>query len=211
MSFQTDLMDDARAYLSAHFKIDIGSDVPSESVRTFIESLYVGGWSHYEANFRRYLRTMTVEPGVEEFSPIKKRAIVSELTRRLKEYDEILSFDFQQGVAATFVVSRATAVDERSRRTIITERELILTKLVWTDGVMSKSEVSMTEAVAENHHRFGGITTVQRAAEQKEQFETCYRPGTSNTPLQGWVARLEISHKEAHPEMYPSTTTTKES
>lgn len=198
-------MADARAYLSDHFGIDL-NDTPADAVRTFIDSLYPNGWSGYEQNFRRYLRTMTAQPGAEEYSPIKQRAIVGGLTKRLKEYDDIVAFHFEQGVEATFVVSRASVVDERSRRTLITERELVLTKIVWTSEGPTKTEVSITESVTENHHRYGGITTVQRAAEQKEQFETCYRPGTASSPMLGWMARLEASHKDMHPEMYPSTT-----
>lgn len=206
MTFQSDLMTDAREYLSSHFGIDL-HDVPSDSVRTFIDSLYAGGWTHYEANFRRYQRNMAAAAGTEEYSPIKQRAIVGDFTKRLKEYDEIISFDFIQGVEATFVVSRASVVKETTRRDIVTEREITLYKFAMTESGWRKEEVSITESVKETHHRYGGITTVERAASAKEQFETCYRPGTASSPLQGWVSRLQLSWEQAHEgETFPTLT-----
>jgi len=180
------------------------SSVPFEAIRGAVDHLYEGGWVAYERDFRRATTT------AESYSPIKQKAIVEAMTKiRLREYDSIIKFDFDPDDHATFVVSKATTIDRRARRDIVTERELTLFKFTRSDGKWLLESISITEAVNEIYHRFGSVNTVARHADKKDQFENCYRPGTSRSPLAGWVARLELSWDQAHAnEVFPSTTTT---
>lgn len=199
MSFATDLMADAKAYVADAMQCD-ASIVPDGSVSTFVDKLYPGGWSAYESNFRRFYARVTPK-AVEEFSPIKKLAIVQRFTGiRLSEFDQILLFEVTD-LNMKFVISRATQIDRRSRRDIVTERTLQLWQINRnsTDEYWGRPDyVESVEAVSESYYRWGVIHTPERDASIREQVETCYRPGTSKTPMQGWIAKLEISWKEAH-------------
>lgn len=180
------------------------SDVGLDAIRNAVESLYDGGWTAYVRDFRRF--TATAAPKTEQYSPIKQRAIVGAMTRRpLRDYDEIVKFDFNQDAHGTFVVSRPSVIDRRSRRDIITEREITLYKFTRNaEGGWEWDFISITESVNEVHTRWGTINTLERDRDKRDQFENCYRPGTDRTPLKGWVARLELSWKQAHEnEVFP--------
>lgn len=192
------VVDDARHFVASQFGGVDMSDVSPESIRVAVEKLYSGGWEGYVRDFRRFTTT-TESAKVEKYSPIKQRAIVGALIRRpLRDYDEIIKFDFDQETGGRFVVSRPSVIDRRSRRDIITEREITLYKFERVEGQWKWDFVDMTEVVHEEHSRYGSINTVQREADKKDQFENCYRPGTDRTPMQGWAARLELSWEQAH-------------
>jgi len=202
--FTAALVSDARAFVSSKFGGNDMSGVPLAAIRHAVDSLYDGGWIAYERDFARFHTTTAAR--TEAYSPVKQRAIVSAMTkRRLGDYDEIVNFDLQPLESAIFVVSRASVVDRRASRDIVTEREITLWKFTCTPGVgWSRDFVTITEAVHEVHTRYGVINTPVRDAEKREQFETCYRPGSERTPLQGWVARLEMSWSQAHENDMPA-------
>jgi hypothetical protein len=166
--------------------------------RALIDKTFEGGWAAYKADFDRFHQQ--AKAAVEEFSPMKKYAFVQMMTgKRLTEYDEIINVERAE-LTVKIVLSKAT-VERRSRRDIVTSRELQL--WVWkrdsTDEGFGKPDmVSFDEALLEQHHRWGAINTPERHAAIREQFETCYRPGTDKTPLPGWIARLGVSHEQAH-------------
>lgn len=193
------LLADVRSYLSTHFGGVDMSDLPLDSAKSCIDQVYSGGWVAYEADFRRFDATTTVV--TEAYSPVKQKIIVEHhIGRRLKMHDEIMHFECTD-TTLSFAVSFAD-VDYRPRRDIVKSRRIELWSFVRTDdtspfirnqfvdcGVLSASEA---------HVLFGAINTPDRAAAIAEQVETCYRPGTEKTPMQGWVARAEVSHKQAH-------------
>lgn len=203
MKISDTLKADAYAFVSGQLGGNDLSELPFDAIKKAVEKLYDGGWQAFEAAFNRACGGGA--KATEQWSPIKQKAIVEAMTKiRLSEYDEIVKFSLDQQVEATFVVSRASVIDRRARRDIITEREITLYKFVCYPTGWHKDSVTITESVNEVHHRFGSVNTVTRAADKKEQFENCYRPGTSRTPLQGWVARLELSWKQAHAdEVFP--------
>lgn len=192
------LLDDARQYLSVQFKQDM-SDLPEDSVRGCIEKLYSGGWVAYSQDYARFHATQR-EVLREVMSPIKRKAYVENLTgKRIKEYDEIISVD-KADLEVKILVKRAI-VEYGARRDKVTgERvELWVFRRESTDHMWPKAQYIEVETVAQaGFVKFGSINTPEREADKREQVETCYRPGTDKTPLQGWVARAEISWEQAH-------------
>ena len=215
MSTTSDLMADARVYLSRHLGGVDFSGYSNEVIRDCIESAWPGGWSDFESAFMRNVRETQrlALQSTEQLSPIKRKAMVEHyLGRRLKMYDEVVSSEFTP-TKVQFVLSLAT-VDYRSRRDIVTSRRLELH--VFTreteEGRWSHQTIDSESHDLESHVRFGAINTPERDEATKEQVETCYRPGTEKAPMQGWVARAEMSHKQAHAtERFQSPSTTKES
>lgn len=202
------LLVDARSYLTGHFGGVDMSDLPLDSVKSCIDQLYTGGWVAYEADFRRFDATTTVT--TEAFSPVKQKIIVEHhIGRRLKMHDEILSFECTDTRLA-FALSFAK-VDYRSRRDVITARriELWVHERATADDTWGRAQVvEMDTATDEALVLFGAINTPDRAAAIAEQVETCYRPGTEKTPMAGWVARAELSWKQAHAdETFPAHST----
>lgn len=197
----TAMMADARSYLSRHLSGTDMSSFDDTVIRSCIESSYPGGWADFESDFMRtmidtqraFVRRST------ELSPIKKKAMVEHFTRRkLREHDAIISADFGE-TDMKFVLSRAT-VDYKSRRDVITARTLELHVFTRPDATSKWSHqmIDTTSEVDDQFIRWGAVNTPERDAVIREQVETCYRPGSEKTPMQGWVARLEVSHKQAH-------------
>jgi hypothetical protein len=116
---------------------------------------------------------------------------------------------------------RVHEVDERSSRDVIRRTGIkLLTKsdvvVIWADtdvtediiwelrtgnrdratliARLSALAADLPESVT--HVRWGRVATPDWVAIQKEQVETCYRPGTSNTPMDGVIRQAELSHKQ---------------
>lgn len=193
-----DLLADARQYLSAQFKTDM-SDLPADSVRGCIESIYPGGWHAYKADYQRFTGLQS-EVRREVMSPIKQKALVQHMTgRRLQEYDEIVSLE--KSDLETKIVLKLATVDRRSRRDKITAERVVLYVFTRAEVTHMWSPPEMIEVEMEvdfDHHRWGALNTPERHAAIMEQVETCYRPGTHKSPLPGWIARADMSWKEAH-------------
>lgn len=195
-----DLLADAQRYISAQLGGHDMSQFDLSTIRPLIDQTFPGGWVAYKADYDRFhamQRQVT-----EAMSPMKKYAFVTTMTgKRLTEYDEIVTVDVSDDELTCKIVLSCATVERRSRRDIVTARTLRL--YVWsrdtTDTGWGKPDtVELDEATLESHYRWGAINTPERHAAIREQFETCYRPGTDKTPLPGWVARLGVSHEQAH-------------
>lgn len=195
-------MADARSYIASTFGgVDMG-DVPSVTIRETVDKLFPGGWVAYERDFMRFRRP-AAEPAN---SPHNLRVTAAALIgkRVLGEYDEVHAFEVTD-TTRKLVVSIAI-VDRKTRRDIVTARRLQL--WTWTrsnpDEAWSKPDkVEMEEAVNEHHIRYGVVNTPDRAASAAEQFETCYRPGSSKAPMAGWIARAQLSWEQAYADDRP--------
>lgn len=196
----SDLYADARRYISRNFGDVDMSSLPQDAVRRTVDQLHPGGWQDFEADFMKWNTTTSAVVKTEEWSPVKVRIKVAQMLgkRFLKAHDEVKSFSCTD-TDIKFVVSIAT-VDERSRRDIITARTIQLHTFhrdavgeEWTHDM-----IDVTEDVREESIRFGSAMTPERYEAMMEQYETCYRPGTSRVPMAGWVARAEMSWRDAH-------------
>lgn len=204
MSFHTDLMDDARSFVSAQFGgIDM-KDMAEDAIRNAVEKLYHGGWQDFEAAFRRAMSVTSDPIKVEEWSPLKVRikfnriATTYRYARRLGMHDEVESFSITD-TDMKFVISRAR-VDVKSRRDVITARTIELHSFTRAadSHLWSHDMVDMTTEVHEEVVRFGSVMTPERYAAIMDQYETCYRPGTEKAPMAGYIARAEVSWQQMH-------------
>lgn len=194
---QPDIMADARSYLSRKLGGYDFSSFADDVVRGCIESSYPGGWSDFESDFVASLQRAQSRAVSEALSPIKLKARVEYLIgRKLRLYDEIISADLGTD-HAKIVVSFAT-VDYRSRRDIVTARTLTLFVFTRTESGWHRQIIDTETPEKSESVRFGAINTPERAEAIAEQVETCYRPGSDKSPMQGWVARAEMSWDQAH-------------
>lgn len=194
----SDLLHDARSFVQSKMGGVDMSGIPEAAVRHAIESLYPGGWTAYEHDYRRF-HAATEAALTEVLSPVKRKIKTEQWTeRKLRPYDEIVKAEWTD--LEVIIVLSVAEVEYGSRRDKVISRHLVLYK--WTRSSITdawtKDSLWVDDRVTEDHHRWGRIRDEERAESDAEQFETCYRPGTDKTPMQGWVARAELSHKQAH-------------
>lgn len=198
------LLDHARRELSRHLgDVDL-SGMPEAGVRSGVNALILGGWQRMAEEYRRDLAAKASAES-DTPSPVQVRLIAAKWLgrRHLREYDEVK--DLQVSENRRVLVVSFAVVEHKATFDYVGARVLQIN--VWTrnpetfDWDLSRTEViNKTE---EKHYRaHGAVNTPERDAEQREQVETCYRPGTSSAPMDGWVRRLEVSHKDVHPDMY---------
>lgn len=218
-----DIISDAKSYISSKFVGVPTDDFDDDTVITLIDQLYPGGWADYQLDFRRFEATVVTPEArpsmLKLWSQFQQLAGGSVQRYRRGVHDEVLSVDLTTMEA----MIQVHKVDHRSTRDIITQVGLKL--LTAKDAVTVWADESPTEEIvwalkcgdtdratllarlsvladklpkATTHVRWGRVATPDWVATQREQFETCYRPGGEKTPMQGWVARLELSHEQAH-------------
>ena len=194
--------DDARDYLSRQLKGMDVSSVPFEAVKSCVAQTYEGGWVAYEADFNRVMSLREKPtPVLTPFQLWAKLPNIVETPRSyflLRPHSEVISVDI--GDDEIKAVLRIAKVDERAQRDRISYGAKLI---VWKrdeDGWWSYTPESITVWGSEYEElvRWGRVKTAEWVASQREQYETCYRPGTEKTPMQGPAARLGVSREEFH-------------
>lgn len=196
------LEDDARSYLSRVLDGLDMSTVPYEKVQACVDQSYDGGWAAFEADFHRVMALDAPKP--VELTPFQKWAKLSRMmpweprtTWILRPHQEVLSVTVTDDeVKAVIKIART---DEKSQRDVVTYGKRLI---VWTridEERWSKESIEVwPEDDTEEIVRWGRVRTPDYVASQREQYETCYRPGTHKSPLQGPAARLGVSREEFH-------------
>jgi len=206
-----DLYDDARSYLSRHFGVDL-KGTPEDAVQTAVEALYEGGWTAYKLDFERFMQKASAAVAQTTLTPLqrfaKMRALVGGSVQvfRLKLHEEVVNVTVSADEAVAVI--RTCSVETRRSRDKITSIGLKKityhkgdyqlpdgsTRKVWT----TKPRIeTVAMPVNEDVLTWGRAWTADRIAEDLWQAETCYRPGTDTSPMDGPIRKLEISHKEA--------------
>lgn len=196
------LEDDARSYLSRQLGgIDV-SEVPFEAVKSCVEKSYEGGWVAFEADFHRVM-SITEKPKLPP-TPFQLWAKLSRImtweprtTFILRPHQEVVSVDMTDDEVKA--VLRIARTEERATRDRVTYGARLI---VWkrdADGDWGRSQsIDVWTEEAEEMVRWGRVRTPEYVASQREQFDTCFRPGTHKSPMQGPAARLEITREELH-------------
>lgn len=194
------LEDDARSYLSRTLSGMDVSSVPFEAVVACIESSYEGGWTAYVADYNRVMQvTAKPEPVLTPFQKwAKLPSIIGGPRMRwiLRPYEEVQSVDI--GDDEVKAVLRIARTKERTMRDEVTYGMRLI---VWTldeSGNWKRESIDVWGEDAEEVVRWGRVRTEDWVESQKDQYETCYRPGTKKSPLQGPAARLGVTREEFH-------------
>jgi hypothetical protein len=198
----SDLYDDARSYLSRHFPgVDL-KDVPEDSVQACIEKLYEGGWPAYIADFERFMgrhedMLKSVRTPLQEFARMRGLVAGSMQVFRLKLHEEVVDVSISDDLCVATI--RTCKVETRRSRDRITEIGLKrITYKRASDGLWQRPEVeTVAVPVTDDYLTWGRAWTAARVAEDVWQQQTCYRPGTDASPMDGPIRKLEISHEEA--------------
>lgn len=194
------LEDDARSYLSRELGGLDMSAVPFEALKSCIEQSYEGGWIAYEADYHRVM-SLTAPPEVE-LTPFQKWAKVARMIGgsphqfHLRPHQEVVSVDMTDDeIKAVLKIART---EERSQRDIVTYGVKLIVWHLTESGWSAPESIDVWTEDAQEIVRWGRVRTEDWVASQMDQYETCYRPGTKRSPMQGPAARLEITREELH-------------
>jgi hypothetical protein len=193
-------MDDARSYLSRELHGMDMSEVPDEAVKTCVEKSYEGGWIAYEADYHRVMR-VTAKPEVE-LTPFQKWVKVARIVGgapdrfHLRPHQEVISVDITDDEIKAVV--KLARTEERSNRDRVTFGAKLIVWKRTESGWSAPEAVEVWTEDTEEIVRWGRVRTADWVESQLEQYETCFRPGTHKSPMQGPAARLEITREELH-------------
>jgi hypothetical protein len=194
------LEDDARSYLSRTLHGMDVSSVPFEAVVGCIESSYEGGWAAYKADYERVMQVAAKPKPV--LTPFQKWVKLSRMIGgspqfwHLRPHQEVQSVEVNDHEAKA-VIKLARTKETASRDVVQYGYKLIAWKRT-DNGWSAPEDIEVWTEVAEEIVRWGRVRTEDWVESQKEQFETCFRPGTHKSPMQGPAARLEVSREEFH-------------
>jgi hypothetical protein len=145
------------------------------------------------------------------FAKLRQKVGGSPHTFRLKPHEEVLKAEITDdrcvAVIAVVEVEMHRSFDKITRKGLKlmvwnhVDSPFAPGKKVWTKPEILIVWDNDSEGLV---RLWGESNTPERQRARDLQFEECYRPGTEKTPMKGWVARLEVSHKQAHAdEVYP--------
>jgi hypothetical protein len=175
------------------------SSASLEGIMACVEKSYEGGWAAFEADYHRVMDiTAKPEPKLTPFQMWAKLPNIVGgprdrwMLRPHEEVESVVMTDTE--IKAVLTIAK---IEERAQRDRVTFGKRLI---VWTrtdDGWHRES----IDAWGEDAHeivRWGRVRTPDYVASQREQYETCYRPGTKKSPLQGPAARLGVTREEFH-------------
>jgi len=212
-----DLYADARHFIGKHFGGADMSSLPKERVREVMDSIHPDGWEGYATDYESFVerasagdRTRPDEIPWELRSPIQKWAALRRHVHGtahdfwIKPHTEVINVEL--GDEISHAALRIADYTEGARRDKIHRYgiKLMTWKVISTSErwgkVWGKPEtliVWQDEAPTE-YARWGAVNTPERHASKTEQYDTCYRPGTHKSPMQGPAARLGVTREEFH-------------
>lgn len=182
------------------------SSLDDLTVIDFIKTSYPGGAEAFDERYPlAHMEHSWLSDKPRPVTTMQRRARAQRMTGfRVKPHEEVIDVEFDAGDDEYYksesikVLMSVVDSEERGRRTRINRSgkklmEFHRTGLIW---VLKHQITVWDDDVTFDFHKWGRISTIEYTASQREQFQTCYRPGTSRTPLQGPAARLGISDKE---------------
>lgn len=132
-------------------------------------------------------------------TPIRQRARAMSMFRyRMPAHADWVDAKFSPTEVIIHLIVRE--VDVRSRRVkVVREGQRLVRWSRPAEGMMWGRADELTvwsDDPSYDVHLFGSIMTPEVHADKTEQWETCYRPGTERTPMQGPASRAGVSRKE---------------
>jgi hypothetical protein len=202
-------MSDARDYVSKSFGIDV-QEVPDESIVVCIEQVYESGWEGYKADYERFLAPIRAaqkahQTPIQQFAKMRAKVAGSIQVFRLKLHEEVVSVTMTDDRCEAVI--RTCEVESRRSRDRLTEiglKKITYVKMdyelpgggsikVWSRPVIEVVSIPTSEDIL----TWGRAWTAERLADLEWQTDTCFRPGTDQTPMDGPIRKLEISHEQA--------------
>lgn len=186
----------ARRTLGDHFGID-ASDVPVESVKSFVEHYFAGGWEKFAAdNAPAQPRTNTGQLALKRQL---REALDGEIKVRFGDLDEIVSVKVEDDMVQALI--RVYEVTEQKIRWKVTRSGLRL--MAWRrvafdyygttmhrwkslDSITVWDDSPKFDAVASQYSK---IKTPDEYRDALAWEEMCWRPGTGRTPMDGEKVR----------------------
>jgi hypothetical protein len=183
----------ARQFVAVEFEMDDTSRFPDSKIRLIVEKLWDGGWQGF-AEFNGF----KVSPARDTHIPqtdTARLAMISGLTRRtfrIGLLDEIVTFSIKK--ESMILVTKCHEIQEwRSRIRVLKQGirryawEKVNDQWVMIEDFPNEKwddDVHPYEVVGQ----YGQVMTPERYEEHVDQVETCYRPGTSRSPMDGYAA-----------------------
>lgn len=196
------IFDHGRRYISDVLRGMDTSDLEDDLVIELVDKHYISGWK----GFSKFWSEIpgTTKPAAQltdkqRFLQLRER-VTSQLHPggiwHLGQYDEVLCYTEKADV--TQVCLCVATVEERSRQDVIVSTVTRFITVDHTSGKYDYKDYADPEPQLSTTHRWGRLRDAERVESDSWQLETCYRPGTSKTPMKGWIARLELSWEQAH-------------
>jgi hypothetical protein len=202
----TDFLPQGRAYLAEYFGTDC-SHLPAAKVVDFLDKHYFGGWFGFKQDYRQDSYTQAAFDLPVESKESGKYTSIAHILRvtqdvqfRLGPLDQIENMkETDSTLAVTIECYETTQLKHRIR---IHKKGLRLISWKKIHGFWKRQpnitfwdeEFVPTEMIGQ----YSRVNTEERFLDQADQAQSCWRPGTSQTPMDGDVVREradELVHK----------------
>lgn len=200
----------ARVWLSKHLGGHPVDHFTDDEVRSFVEGAYPGGY----AALTDVPAPVTFKSGEVPFwakdrgshfvrdlpdTPIRQRARVQGLTGfKMPAHAEWVDAKVSTTEIVVHLIVREVKEETRRVKVLREGQRLVRWSRPEGNGYWGRAQelTVWDDDPSYDVHIFGAIMTPEVAADKREQFETCWRPGTDRTPMQGPAARAEMSWKQ---------------